>query len=107
MTAENTVDFKTFANDLAEYSCSWVPECQNKIIKHARELFEDKTMRDLLHKYAELKKKSERIAKDEFVNACIGEDTTEISDYEINNMKAKSYREVLDDLIWRAYCYRP
>ena len=90
--------FEDFARDLAEYATQWIPRCQNKIIKHAREMFADATMRDLITKYAGLKRDAEKSARHEFVMACLGEDTHEVdSDDTYERRKFKSYAEVLDD----------
>ena len=48
-------EFESFANDLAVYACKWTPRCQNAIVVHARELFEDATMRELVDMYAKAK----------------------------------------------------
>lgn len=106
MTTANTTEFESFARDLAVYACNWVPRCQNKIIKNAREIFEDKTLRRMIERYAELKEESDRSCRLEFIKACIGEDITEIDEncQDIHTHSLKSYREVLDDLIFSAYC---
>lgn len=103
MTAEIS-EFEQFANDLATYAVSWIPECQNKIIKHAHELFEDATMRKMLSTYAKLKETADRLDKYEFVKACIGEDITEVEDNEYSSAHMRHYKAVLDDLIFNTYC---
>ena len=107
MTTANVTEFESFARDLAVYACTWTPQCQNKIIKHVREIFEDKTLRGMVERYAELKEASDKTTRYEFIKACTGEDITEVDEdfLAINSHTTKSYREVLDDLIFHAYCH--
>lgn len=106
MTTANVTEFESFARDLAVYACSWIPRCQNQIIKHAREIFEDKTLRTMVERYAELKAEADKFSHHEFIKACLGEDITEIDEncQDIHTHSLKAYREVLDDLIFHAYC---
>ena len=88
MTTANVTEFESFARDLAVYACSWIPRCQNQIIKHAREIFEDKTLRTMVERYAELKAEADKFSHHEFIKACLGEDITEEEvDYIITAVK--------------------
>ena len=112
MTTEKTAEelgiteFEKFCNDLAEYMCNWIPSAQNKVIPHAQEIFADKTLRKMIETYAELKTSSDRIAKYEFVKACIGEDANCVDEVceELCTSRMKAYAEVLNDLIFARYC---
>ena len=45
MTIEKTAEelgiteYERWCHDLAEYACTWIVKCQNKIVEHAREIF--------------------------------------------------------------------
>lgn len=96
-------EFEKFARDLAEYATQWIPRVQNNIAKHARELFDDATMRELIRKYAEFKRNADKDARYEFVGACLASDIDSVEENTFSNMKYKAYAEVLNDLIWAKY----
>lgn len=97
-------EFESFANDLAVYACKWTPRCQNAIVVHARELFEDATMRELVDMYAKAKAEADKRERSEFVRACIGKDAGEVTEITPERDKLKAYSTVLNDLIFHRYC---
>ena len=97
-------EFESFANDLAVYATKWTPRCQNMIVGHARELFEDATMRTLVDMYVKAKAEADKRARSEFVRACIGKDAGEVTETTPERDKLKAYETVLDDLIFFRYC---
>ena len=104
MATTEITEFEQFANDLAVYATTWVQRCQNKIIEHAHELFDDAAIRKMVHTYAVQKAYAQNAQQYEFVKACIGEDITEVDGEDIHSHRAKVYKEVLDDLIFDTYC---
>lgn len=97
-------EFERFARDLAVYACKWVPRCQAAIARHAREIFEDATMRELVGRYSKLAASAEKVARFEFVEACIGEDADGIEEGGFERDQMKAYSTVLDALIFDRYC---
>lgn len=111
MTIEKTAEelgiteYELWCNSLAEYACHWITRCQNQIISHAKEIYEDKTLRDMIVTYAKSKKNFEKSIRYEFVKACLGDDITEVScDETIDKGRAEAYKKVLDELIFERYC---
>lgn len=111
MTTEKTAEelgiteYELWCHDLAEYACGWIVPCQNKIVAHAREIYKSEHLREMISTYAKAKKAVDKSERDEFVKACIGDDITEVSEYETFGQSRKdAYKQVLDDLIWDRWC---
>lgn len=99
-------EYELWCHDLAEYACQWIVPCQNKIVAHAREIYEDKTLKEMISTYAKAKRSVKKSGYNEFIKACIGDDIKEVSDYStLDKDRATAYEQVLHDLVWARYCH--
>ena len=94
-------DFERFCRDLAEFACTWVVEIQNKIVAKAREYYADATMRALVARHAEARRRVKRDEAYEFVRACLGEDADRVyGDDTLDKANLEAYARVLNDLVY-------
>lgn len=105
-TADGVSDFERFCRDaLSVYACPWIDRCQTAIARHAREIFQDATLRSLVERYAEERRGADKSGTHEFVRACSGAYADNVdNEGEIHHARAVAYKTVLDDLIWERWC---
>lgn len=60
---------KEFIMDLQEFAENWIDEVNNVILEHIDELFEDATIRFLVKRYAEEKRKNKEFNKHYLLSA--------------------------------------
>lgn len=102
-TTASTEELKKFAEDLAEYACSWVDPIKKSIAKHAKEIFEDSALREMIATYADTSRMIKRCNSKDFVDAILDDDPDTIREHTVLKPTLDAYHRVLDDLIFYKY----